>query len=257
MSLEVSERGIFLNPSVEKEAIWMHLDRHPEMPWASVDPEESPSASCIDTSLWGFHEETLVGRSALTWQKGIWTEAAWQECSWLPHPPEGTGDDWREDKTRQMREWVLQMNRPTTGAWRKTPVLRAQDCGLRNTLLGKGTMILVWARAMKKDNRVLWSGRQLWSQQTGRLQSPLRAQEVLSHPWYQLETEILDMVTKRGRKIYMFTGCESQTAEGILWGMRGDSFSIYGFAGRKGILVVTPTQKGTNHTITKRKSLLS
>lgn len=66
MSLDVSERGIFLNPSVEKEAIWMHLDRHPEMPRASVDPEESPSASCIDTSLWGFHEESLVGRPALT-----------------------------------------------------------------------------------------------------------------------------------------------------------------------------------------------
>lgn len=39
MLLEVSERGIFLNPSVQKEAIWMHLDRHPEMPRASVDPE--------------------------------------------------------------------------------------------------------------------------------------------------------------------------------------------------------------------------
>lgn len=37
---------------------------------------------------------------------------------------------------------------------------------------------------------------------------------------YQLETAILDMVAKRGRKVYMFTGCESQTTKGIPWGRR-------------------------------------
>lgn len=37
---------------------------------------------------------------------------------------------------------------------------------------------------------------------------------------YQLERAMLDLVAKRGRKIYMFPGCESQTAEGIPWGGR-------------------------------------
>lgn len=52
----------------------------------------------------------------------------------------------------------------------------------------------------------------------------------------------------------MFTGCESQTTEGIPWGMRGDSFSIYGFAGRKGILVATPPQKELTTQLKKEKS---
>ena len=142
-----------------------------------------------------------------------------------------------------------------TNQWclEKNPCPQSAGLWLEKHLLGKGTMILVWARAMKRDNRVLWSGRQLWSQQTGRLQGFLPAPEGLSHPWYQLETAILDKVAKRRRKTCMFTECESLTTEGILCGMRGDGFSVYGFAGRKGILEATPPQKELTTQLKKEK----
>ena len=61
------------------------------------------------------------------------------------------------------------------------------------------------------------------------------------------------MLGKGGRKIYRFTGHEAQATEGIRWGRRNGSFSIYGVTGREIHSDSNPTPKGTNHIIKKKK----
>lgn len=178
----------------------------------------------------------------------MWTEATWlDKMQLVAASPEGTGNCWKTKWNKmgkvgttdeQTDQWCLEKN-----LWPG-----AQYCSLRNKLLGKGN-ILAGAGALKKNIRVPWSGRQLWFQLAGRLQSLLLAQENLLHPWYKIQTVTLDMLGKGGRKIYRFTGHEAQATEGSRWGRRNGSFSIYGLTGREIHSDSNPTPKGTNHTI--------